>query len=223
MTLAKRRKQLESRKNLIGCGVAGAMFIGALLFVNAMGSTGNEIAIVPETETEVVMTQPVEPETETEVILAAVDAPIVEEPSEWEEFETEEAEIEPNEVPTTTKKYTEDDVNRLAHLIWAEAGSAGTKAMEYTGSVCWNRVQSSLYPNSVKKVVAQKNQYGVAKVYMKKTPSDEAYAIALDICQNGSKLPSDYFLQAGSKTFKKYGNSKKYVKVGKIYFSALKN
>lgn len=51
------------------------------------------------------------------------------------------------------------DLELLALTIWGEARSAGNEGMSAVGSVILNRVRSSRFPNSVRKVVLGPNQF----------------------------------------------------------------
>lgn len=113
-------------------------------------------------------------------------------------------EIEEEEVP----KWSDDDYNRLAHLVYAEAGNQGYDCMMMVGSVVLNRIASERYPNTMKAVINQRGQYSVKGYYMSLKPSDDAYYVAEELLENGSILP-DYVLY-------QHGNNRA-VKGTKIY------
>lgn len=51
------------------------------------------------------------------------------------------------------------DLEFLATIIWCEAGAEPYEAQLAVGAVVMNRVKSSRYPNSIKKVIVQKSQF----------------------------------------------------------------
>lgn len=103
-------------------------------------------------------------------------------------------EIQEEEVP----KWSNDDFERLAHLIYAEGGAQGETCMIYIGSVVLNRVNSDRYPNTIKGVINQKGQYTVKGWYMSREPSETAYHIANYLLEEGSQLPSWVLYQHGN-------------------------
>lgn len=224
MTIYQRKRQLQRRKDIV-CGFITigmfCAFLGGMFYVAHIADRDIDDALATEVETEV---QPIE--EPTEVVIAWVDTPIVEmgteEPATEEvEPETEVVEIVPEEVPEVEKKkYSNQDLEELAHLIYAEVGNQSDTCMKYTGSVVLNRVKSKRFPNTIHKVINQKGQYGVRSYYMKKKPSKRAYSIAKELLEHGSVLPDSVVGQAGAKTAKRYG--KIYAKCGRVYFFSLK-
>lgn len=55
--------------------------------------------------------------------------------------------------------YTNKDVKLLASIIYCEAGCEGYQGQLAVGSVVLNRVESNLFPNSIKGVVYQSGQF----------------------------------------------------------------
>lgn len=226
MTIYQRKKQLQRRKD-IACGIATVgmfcAFLGGMFYVANKADQGINEALNQEVDTEVYPEFDFEP---TEAVIACVDVPIVELGTEevaTEEIEEVEPETEVVEVVTEEveeKSYSNQDLEELAHLIYAEVGNQSDTCMKYTGSVVLNRVNSSRYPNTIHGVINQKGQYGVRGYYMKKKPSEKAYAIAQYLLEHGSVLPDSVVGQAGAKTAKKYG--KIYAKCGRVYFFSLK-
>lgn len=114
-------------------------------------------------------------------------------------LQEEELFIEPIIGEVETLPYTEEELELLAHLIFAEAGSdwCSDKMQQYTGSVVLNRVTSSYFPNTLKDVIYQPGQYSVVKSgAINKTPNQRAYDVAKFLLENGSVLPSHVIFQS---------------------------
>ena len=95
--------------------------------------------------------------------------------------------------------YTEEELELLAHLIFAEAGSdwCSDKLQQYTGSVVLNRIKSKYYPNNMHDVIYQKGQYSVVNSgAINKTPNERAYNVARFLLENGSVLPENVVFQS---------------------------
>ena len=95
--------------------------------------------------------------------------------------------------------YTEEELELLAHLIFAEAGSnwCSDKMQQYTGSVVLNRIASKYFPNNMHDVIYQKGQYSVVKSgAINKTPNERAYNVARYLLENGSVLPENVVFQS---------------------------
>lgn len=95
--------------------------------------------------------------------------------------------------------YTNEELELLAHLIFAEAGSdwCSDKMQQYTGSVVLNRIASPYFPNNMYDVIYQKGQYSVTRTgAINKTPNERAYNVARFLLENGSVLPSNVVFQS---------------------------
>lgn len=95
--------------------------------------------------------------------------------------------------------YTEEELELLARVIFAEAGSnwCSDKMQQYTGSVVLNRMASPLFPNTMREVVYQRGQYSCARSGgINKTPNERAYNCAIFLLENGSVLPSNVVFQS---------------------------
>lgn len=95
----------------------------------------------------------------------------------------------------------EREIDILAHLIYAENGDDSyteyMKAMEYTGAVVLNRVESEKYPDTLEGVIYQRGQYACTwDGGMDKEPSADAYEVASKLIRSGSKLPEDVLYAA---------------------------
>ena len=121
------------------------------------------------------------------------------------------------EVSTETAyEYTQEDLDLLAHVIYAEAGSDYcTDEMRYgVGSVVLNRVEDECFPDTLYNVIYQKGQYQCTwDGNIDKTPDERSYRIAQDLLNNGSIFPSDVVYQAEFKQ-----GCGVYSKIQNIYF-----
>lgn len=87
------------------------------------------------------------------------------------------------------KKYTKEDFEVLSKVIQAEVGNQSRECKYYVGAVVLNRVKSSIYPNTIKKVVFQKGQYACTwdGNYKRAKPDKVTKAVAKDLLENGVK------------------------------------
>lgn len=106
-------------------------------------------------------------------------------------IENDVAEVQENPV-------NEEELELLAHLVYAETGNLGKQAMMYTGSVVLNRVAyNRYYPNTIKEVIFQRGQYACTwDGHFEWTPSQDAYDVAYELLKNGSVLPSGVVFQS---------------------------
>ena len=96
-------------------------------------------------------------------------------------------------------KYTQEDVKLVAEIIYHENWYTDKDhlAAYYTGAVIYNRWKSPNWPDTIKGVIYQKNQYAVLpKLFTVKIP-DECYQMAEDILKNGTPdVPANVVYQA---------------------------
>ena len=91
--------------------------------------------------------------------------------------------------------YTEEELDLLARLIYSEGGIESYDTQLKIGSVVMNRVDDPYFPNTIREVIYQKNQFSVTftkldGVIMIDRPADEeAKKAALEILTYGSVLP----------------------------------
>lgn len=116
--------------------------------------------------------------------------------------------VEPTEIETS---YTEEELDLLARIINAEAGSSWIpdEVQLYVGSVVLNRVKSDRFPDTIKDVIYQKGQYSPTwNGSINKKPSQRAIDNAKYLLENGSVLPDGVVFQAnfrqGSSVYYKY-------------------
>lgn len=107
------------------------------------------------------------------------------------------AELLVEEEPKPVYDYTEEDLDLLARLIFSEGGIESYETQLMIGSVVMNRVDSPKFPNTIREVVYQKNQFSVTTTYKNGIPmidqpaDEEAKKAALEILTYGSVLPPD--------------------------------
>lgn len=93
---------------------------------------------------------------------------------------TKEQEVQAEPVPLIEQspvqfndRFSDEDVMVLAQIISHEAKSEGLNGWIAVGEVVLNRVNSSLFPNTVKEVVYQKGQFTSASSLSRITPTEE--------------------------------------------------
>ncbi|MBR2724104.1 MAG: cell wall hydrolase [Ruminococcus sp.] len=93
--------------------------------------------------------------------------------------------------------YTEEELDLLARLIYSEGGIESYETQLKIGSVVMNRVDDPYFPNTIREVIYQRNQFSVTftrinGVIMIDRPADEeAKKAAYEILNYGSVLPKD--------------------------------
>lgn len=107
----------------------------------------------------------------------------------------------------------QEELELLAHLIFAEAGSdwCNDEMLYSVGSVVLNRMASDYFPSTMREVIYEKGQYECTwNGAIEKEPNERAYRIAEDLLRNGSTLPSNVIFQAqfeqGDGTYSKVQN-----------------
>lgn len=136
------------------------------------------------------------------------------------------AEFDP--IEKVEQPYTDDELECLAHLIYAECGAdwISDTTIYYTASVVMNRVCSDLYPNSIYEVINDTRygvQYSCKNYYMNNEPSERCYEIAEDVLvmyytTGETYLPSNVLGQAGFQTL-----SGTYTVIDEVVFSYYEN
>ena len=99
-------------------------------------------------------------------------------------------------------KYSEEDLNLLARLIWSEAGSdwLTDEHQRAVASVVINRVTDSRFPNTIKDVIYQKGQYAcVNNGMINQTPNQRAIDNAKYVLDNGVTIPENVIWQSQSR------------------------
>ena len=91
--------------------------------------------------------------------------------------------------------YTEEELDLLARLIYSEGGIESYDTKLKIGSVVMNRVDDPYFPNTIREVIYQKNQFSVTftkldgVIMIDRPADDEAKKAALEILTYGSVLP----------------------------------
>lgn len=99
--------------------------------------------------------------------------------------------------------YDEDTLYWLSRIIYSESGNQGINGKLAVGNVVMNRVSSSLFPNTIKGVLFQKNQFSPAmsgSIY--RTPN-ESSVVAAKLVMDGAVVLEKalFFNRAGMNTF----------------------
>lgn len=111
----------------------------------------------------------------------------------------------------TEAQYTDEDLWYLSRVIQAESGYCQKEMQEGVGSVVMNRVESDLFPGTIKEVIEQPGQYSTLSWLSSQEPTKEVMEVTIDLLENGSKYPENVLYQAnfpqGSGTFKTLSTS----------------
>jgi N-acetylmuramoyl-L-alanine amidase len=90
------------------------------------------------------------------------------------------------------QKYKKSDLNLLAQLIQSESGNQPFEGKLAVGTVVMNRVESGKFPDTIRGVIFQKNQFSVvANGSINKEPSDESLEAAKKVLEGSRVLESD--------------------------------
>ncbi len=133
-----------------------------------------------------------------------------------------------NDYFTDANGYTADELLLIAQVVHEEAKGNSLEAQAAVANTIYNRIKSSRFPNSVKGVIFQKNQYTVvrsAEQIGAVKPSSKAVDAVLQIfVDENTILPADvmYFRTASKGTFWSdnyeyygtYGNNSFFIFVG---------
>ena len=114
---------------------------------------------------------------------------------------------------TASPAYADYDTDLwyLSRVIQAEAGYCSQEMMEGVGSVVLNRVSDDRFPDTIPEVIKQPGQYSTASYLASQEPTQRVINVAVDLLENGSKLPEDVIYQAnfpqGAYTYKTLSTS----------------
>lgn len=100
---------------------------------------------------------------------------------------------------TSSTTYTPDELNLLARLVNAEAGSdwLSDEHQKAVASVVINRVADSRFPNTIKGVVYQRGQYAcISSGMINYKPSQRAIENAKYVLENGVTIPTNVVWQS---------------------------
>ncbi len=152
-----------------------------------------------------------EPETELTTVAPTETTDVANEST----AETTEPVTEPI-VPTEPKKnYTDDDLFYLAAAVCREAGGESEEIQLLVANVVINRVNSSIYPDTIYGVLTDYRQYGMMWKYGVSFPSwtdqetiDHCYDVARRILEGERVCPDNVLFQAefkqGSGIYKQF-------------------
>lgn len=115
------------------------------------------------------------------------------------------------------KSYTEDDLFYLAAAVCREAGGESEEIQLLVANVIINRVNSSLYPNTIYEVLTEYKQYGTMWKYGVSFPNwadkkvkEQCYSVAQRILEGERYCPENVLFQAefeqGSGVYKQFGD-----------------
>ena len=136
------------------------------------------------------------------VTIYVVENPLIEEtkddkePENYEEIIPDE-ELPPEEEFVSFYTYTEEELDLLSRLIYSEGGTESYETKLKIGSVVMNRVSDPDFPDTIREVIYQKNQFSVTThkidgVIMIDRPADEeSKRAAKEVLDYGSILPPD--------------------------------
>lgn len=203
--------------------VAVLIVLSAIVTIVALGASGVEANRTNISETTAVATtkdtnekplelkETTEPETEltTEALTETTD---VADESTAETTEPVTALV----IPTEPKKnYTDDDLFYLAAAVCREAGGESEEIQLLVANVVINRVNSSIYPDTIYGVLTDYRQYGMMWKYGVSFPSwadqdtiDHCYDVARRILEGERVCPDNVLFQAefeqGSGIYKQF-------------------
>lgn len=115
------------------------------------------------------------------------------------------------------KDYTDDDLYYLAAAVCREAGGESEEIQLLVANVIINRVNSSIYPNTIYEVLTEYMQYGTMWKYGVSFPDwaddkvkEQCYFVAKRILDGERFCPENVLFQAefeqGSGVFKQFGD-----------------
>ena len=116
--------------------------------------------------------------------------------------------IPKKKVKKNKHKINKQDLDLLSRLVESESGIESYECKEMVASVVMNRVNSKLFPNTIKEVIFQKNgnipQFSVTitlktgKRPIDCTPSKDSIKAAKKVLKNGSSIPENVIYFYGS-------------------------
>lgn len=185
----------KTYKIVIGCCIVLLLCIFYDICLKPLHQDNNIVVNTIEPTSVTSLTEP--PVTSEVVEVVEVTEPITEPTTEpTEPLETEEV-TEPTEPEFVSfYSYTEEELDLLARLVYSESGGESYDTKLRVASVVMNRVVDPNFPNTIREVIYQKNQFSVTflkvnGVVMIDRPADaESYQAAKEILDYGSILPS---------------------------------
>lgn len=99
--------------------------------------------------------------------------------------------------------YDEETLYWLSRIIYSESGNQSMSGKIAVGNVVMNRLKSPLFPNTIKGVLFQKNQFSPAMSGSIYRMPDESSTVAAKLVMDGAVVLKDalFFNRAGMNTF----------------------
>lgn len=151
-----------------------------------------------------------------------IDAPVVERPQKVETKTVVEIEIVEDTETVVEEVYpylievTQEDIDLMARVVMSESSILPSDAKQAIAQTIVNRVKSDKFPNTVKEVVYQENQYSTAD---NGTPNYDCY-FAVESALLYTGFPEDmYYFRAD----KPHDFAYFYCKIGNTYFNTSTN
>lgn len=109
--------------------------------------------------------------------------------------------VYPENTSQGTMEFSNDDIYYLAQLVYAEAGSSWLTDhhQQMVASVVINRINSPLYPNTLREVIAQPGQYQpyIDGSLTHQHPDDRTIRNTRYVIENGPVCPANVLTQSG--------------------------
>ncbi len=119
--------------------------------------------------------------------------------------------------------FTYDDIVLTARLIYAEGKVQSDESFRAMASVVYNRYRSKRYPNTIEKIVFQRNQFTVVddEDFLTDVPTASAFSAVIDVFINGNAtLPENVLYFRSERDNKKWGSREYYDTIGgNMYYS----
>lgn len=213
-TKEERRKQKQRQFIVMVSIVFVILFIFSMCVtvitasIGAVDATNGEIETISTTDSRkpsiVYLSTYDEAETQKETMENTTDA-------------TETVTEETTEPTEKVKSYNEDDIFYLAAAVCREAGGESEEIQLLVANVIINRVNSSLYPNTIYEVLTEYKQYGTMWKYGVSFPNwadekvkKQCYSVAQRVLEGERFCPENVLFQAefkqGSGVYKQFGD-----------------
>ncbi len=119
--------------------------------------------------------------------------------------------------------FTYDDIVLTARLIYAEGNAQSDESYRAMASVVYNRYRSKRYPNTIEKIVYQRNQFTVVddEGFLTDMPTASAFSAVIDVFINGNvTLPETVLYFRSERDNKRWGSREYYDTIGgNMYYS----
>ncbi len=119
--------------------------------------------------------------------------------------------------------FTYDDIVLATRLIYAEGKVQSDESFRAMATVIYNRYRSKKYPNTIEKIVYQRNQFTVVddEDFLTDVPTASAFSAVIDVFLNGNAtLPENVLYFRSERDNKKWGSREYYDTIGgNMYYS----